>query len=183
MFQCAGCNMGVELNALVDWLGYEQPIEISYLNTLCEFTRRVCYFSNHGSRHLYKQNLPSDSALKFHTLRAEFVLKLCSERLGGLSDSYKQACQYGWHKTGDIIQITWDDDVCETRKNWLVNESCQCINVDVRLLVTKNAVNLVQVVKTVATLANHAIICVHVRVNVTILIFLLCKLCITMLSV
>ena len=122
-FQVSGTNMSNELKSLLEWLGYltekspeNEAVKITSLPEWTEFTRRVCYFSNHGSKHLYKNILPSDIALKLHVLRGEYVTRLALESAIPLSDHHLNYTNFGWKKNGDEIEVMWDENVEETRK-------------------------------------------------------------------
>ena len=140
--------MSTQMKDLLIWLGYSKD-NSHKLTTLAEWTnltRRVCYFSNHGSKNLYQNIIPSDSALNLHRLRGEFVIKFVLEIPVQFSDHYKLCEQYGWIQADEGIQIKWDKQMKNTRKELTTKRNHQLRNV----VVVQPKINVqVQHVKTV----------------------------------
>ena len=110
--------MNMDMRLLLEWLGYSKghTVVIDTISAWAKFTRRVCYFSNHGSKHLYKQILPSRSALNLHKLRGDYVMILALEIDKGFSDHYKEVSNFGWKSIGSNCEFIWDENIDVTRR-------------------------------------------------------------------
>ena len=117
-FKIAGKNLTTDMKMFLQWLGYTKGSEpqVTTISAWAELTRRVCYFSNHGSKNLYRLIIPSDAALNFHKLRGEFIIKLALESPIALSDHYKRIKEFGWKCIADNVEIIWDENIETTRK-------------------------------------------------------------------
>ena len=69
------------LKTLLTWLQYDVAKECKIISQTewTDFTRRVCFFDSTGSQDLFKTLMPSDSALKLHCLRGEYIITLAME--------------------------------------------------------------------------------------------------------
>ena len=137
-FKTAGYNMNGELQTVLEWLGYDSTdvrnnkIKISTLEEWCAFVRRVCFFMNHGSKSLYQQLLPSDSAIELHCMCGTYVMTVATQTLIAESDFYFQCEAYGWVKDDKgNLSIQWDQNIEEetktlTSKRKLPKSKCSC---------------------------------------------------------
>ena len=121
VFKRASFNINAELITLLEWLDYDssdlksKAVKITNTQELTAFTKRVCFFMNHGSKDLYNFILPSDNAVTLHCQRATFVLKLVLD--GQPSSSFHMEFEnYGWLKLDNIVHIIWDEDFEEEEK-------------------------------------------------------------------
>jgi hypothetical protein len=114
--------MNAELKSLLEWLAYDadslkkQTIKITNIQEWTEFTRRICFFMNQGSKNLYQLILPSDNSLKLHCQRGSFVMKLALEVKNHCSNLYKMYQEFGWLKIGETVHIIWDENFEEEQK-------------------------------------------------------------------
>ena len=132
-FKIAGNNLTADMKMFLQWLGYPKGAEpqVITISDWAELTRRVCYFSNHGSKNLYRLIIPSDAALNLHKMRGEFIVKLALESPLASSDHYKRPDEYGWKRLGDTLEIMWDENIEITRKQLnrrrpLPKAKCSC---------------------------------------------------------
>ncbi len=119
-FKISGSNMNQDMISLLEWLGYDKKsatLSMTSETDWLELVRRVCYFSNHGSRNLYKLIPPSDSALNLHRQRGEFILTLAIQSTLDFSDFHNRCLDYGWIKNNTDIDIKWDDNIDQKRKS------------------------------------------------------------------
>ena len=88
-----------------------------------EFTRRVCFHHSSGSKDHECLLIPSLSALRFHMLHSEYVLKIvfhaCNSTLPPIS-----ACEYGWSMVNNQLQVVWDEE--EVMDKVKSNKGCGC---------------------------------------------------------
>ena len=122
------------LKTLLSWLQYDitnKPPKFSSPTEWTDFTRRVCYFNSRGSKDLFKNIMPSDSALKLHCFRGEYVLKLAMESCDGESDTYKNLND-GWEQDTQQIKVKWEEDIASIKKTLsyqkprLTVQKCTC---------------------------------------------------------
>lgn len=102
----------------MEWIGYDKKenLDISSIAAWTEFTRRICYFSNHGSQNLYRQIPPSDTALSLHKSRIDFVLNIASESIVPFSDFYTEIEKFGWKTNGGKVDIVWEENIESLKK-------------------------------------------------------------------
>ena len=123
-----------EMDMILKWLAYQGDAQVKSLPEWSDFTRRVCYFDNHGSKELFKMILPSDNALKLHKCRAEYILKLALESCTDFSDSFTDVGE-GWLlKEGRGYEIKWEENLQEIKRQVLQKRQplvnrCSCRSV------------------------------------------------------
>jgi hypothetical protein len=121
-FKATSANMNAELKSLLEWLAYDandlklQTIKITNIQEWTEFTRRVCFFMNQGSKNLYQLILPSNNSIKLHCNRGSFVMRLALELGKQCSDLYEKYEEFGWLKIGGKVHIIWDENFEEEQK-------------------------------------------------------------------
>ena len=121
-FQSAGSNMNTELQSLLEWLGYDvkmlkdHSVKITSLEEWSNFTQRVCYFMNHGSKNLYQQILPSATAINYHCLRGTYVMHIANEHQA-ISNYFESFDQFGWvQNSSGLISVLWDANIDKERQ-------------------------------------------------------------------
>lgn len=82
-----------------------------------EFTRRMCYFSNHGSQNLYRLIPPSDTALSLQKARIEFVLNIACQSTVPFSDLYSEIDKFGWKINEGNVEIVWEENIDSLKKD------------------------------------------------------------------
>ena len=118
-FGVAGNDMPQDMANLLLWLGYDATDEALGILTeeqWASFTRRIIYFSNHGSRDLYRNMLPSDTALELHIRRGKYILKCTMESTFSDSTTINQVEQYGWEIHDGKVEVKWDNNIHQLRK-------------------------------------------------------------------
>ena len=68
----------------------------------------MCYFDLNGSKDLFKKVMPSDSALKLHCFRAEYILEIA---LKSCSPETHENTNEGWELSGDNINVKWEENI------------------------------------------------------------------------
>jgi hypothetical protein len=130
--QLPGTQQSRSMKSLLEWLQYDIKGEIT-INTAASFadlTRRVCFFDCKGKADLFKLILPSDSALKLHSLRAEHAMQIVMESCQSHCDTFEKP-NGGWLYKGGKISISWEDNINQIKKELrykkpsLVNR-CSC---------------------------------------------------------
>ena len=102
---------------LLKWLAYTNIAPIDSLSQWHDFTRRVCFHHSRGSKDHECLLIPSLGALKYHMLRAEYVLKV------SFANSDEVATN-GWKVVDDNIQIIWDED--KVIQSMVLGKGCGC---------------------------------------------------------
>ena len=129
--------MNQELTSLLEWLSYDatglksHTISIKTVEDWTNFTRRVCFFMNHGSKNLYQLILPADNSIKLHCQGSTYVMKLALEFNNLNSLLYEKCESFGWVKYGDSYHIVWDEQFEEeekklNKKRQLPISKCSC---------------------------------------------------------
>ena len=73
-----------------------------------DFTRRICYFNHQGNATLFQSLLPSDSALRLHIKRGEYIMKMVCET-AAVSDLHTFLYE-GWISENNTITVQWEDN-------------------------------------------------------------------------
>ena len=97
------------ITRLLKWLAYS---DISALDTLAkwhDFVRRVCFYHSICSKDHECLMIPSIGALKYHRLRAEYIMKVGTQALT-VSIARVHYTEYGWKKVGEQLQVVWDEE-------------------------------------------------------------------------
>ena len=107
---------------LLKWLAYDKVDPFKTLSDWHDFTRRVCFYHSSGSKDHESLLIPTLSALRYHMLRSEYILKVvfASFDQHASIDPY----QYGWNVVNSCISIVWDEE--ESIKSVQVNKGCSC---------------------------------------------------------
>lgn len=105
---------------LLKWLAYDNIVPLRTIYDWHDFTRRICFYHSSGSKDHESLLIPTVSALRYHMLRSEYVLKIVLV----FSDSTNiDPCKYGWNIDTNI-QIVWDDE--ESMKAVQTSKVCGC---------------------------------------------------------
>lgn len=119
LFQVSTDNQSNDLKCLLEWIGYDKKenFDISSMASWTEFTRRMCYFSNHGSQNLYRLIPPSDTALSLQKARIEFVLNIACQSTVPFSDLYSEIDKFGWKINEGNVEIVWEENIDSLKKD------------------------------------------------------------------
>ena len=94
---------------LLKWLAYSGEESITNLSQWHEFTRRVCFYHSSASKDHEYLLIPSSTALKYHMLRCQYIIKVVYTSMQGqtLSGGIEN---YGWKDVNGKIQILWENE-------------------------------------------------------------------------
>ena len=110
---------------ILQWLQYdvEKLESVGSLAMFADFTRRVCYYDCHGKTDLFKLILLSESALKLHVSRCNYILKLVSEVNNPITDTFKELND-GWTMEKGKVSIKWEENIQDIRKGLNYKKPC-----------------------------------------------------------
>ena len=109
---------------LLKWLAYSGEESITNLSQWHDFTRRVCFYHSSASRDHEYLLIPSCTALKYHMLRCQYIIKLVYTSMQGqaFADSVEN---YGWKDVSGKIQIVWENEDF-VNKHCTSSKGCGC---------------------------------------------------------
>ena len=105
---------------LLKWLAYDKVVPLRKISDWHDFTRRICFYHSTGSKDHECLLVPTLSALRYHMLRSEYILKT----VFAFNTDAIDASQYGWRIDNSIISVIWDDE--DTMKSVVASKGCGC---------------------------------------------------------
>ena len=108
---------------LLKWLAYDKTVPLTTLSDWHDFTRRICFYHSTGSKDHECLLVPTLSALRYHMLRCEYVLKTVFSVVNSVHNIIDPS-QYGWRIDESVISIVWDDE--QTMKAVVESKGCGC---------------------------------------------------------
>ena len=108
-----------EKQQLLKWLAYTDIVPVNTLSLWHDFTRRVCFHHSSGSKDHECLLIPSLGALKYHLLRAEYVLKVSF-----FFNNDDNIATNGWKVVDNTIQIIWDEE--QVIQSMVSGKGCGC---------------------------------------------------------
>ena len=94
---------------LLKWLAYSDIAALDTLAKWHDFVCRVCFYHNTCSKDHECLMIPSIGALKYHRLRAEYIMKVGYSSVT-VSIAQVHYTEYGWKKVGEQLQVVWDEE-------------------------------------------------------------------------
>ena len=105
---------------LLKWLAYDKVVPFTKLSDWHDFTRRICFYHSTGSKDHECLLVPTMSALRYHMLRSEYVIKTV---FSFTTSTTIDVIQYGW-RMDNSISVIWDDE--DTMKAIVASKGCGC---------------------------------------------------------